>query len=540
MEQISSVKTNSTNGYKITFKKIARAAAAEVRVHKKLAIITFVLYGVAFLLFAFNGYVFGRPEKVIPGDFDTYGSFQPSDWGTAFAIGGVIVSFFTALNVFRDSNNQQLCDVAMALPIKAVERFFSKLLCLFYIQTAPLIVSVLGGNAIAVLDGSIRFDGYLRPETTTTLFLTAVGLLAMSMYTMSIVTLCACCCGAVAESAYFSVILMFITNILPIGFVHNLMAQTSGFSRYYSFFSSNNMGVNVKYWGFLSLIGNEEERILFQCGISCLISLVVMFSAIFIFKKRDARTVGKPIASRVFFEIIMAAGCVTVFTLGAMNDSAMWCVLIAAVAYVIVNIIVTRAKISFKSFLIWSGKFLATLAAFAVLMVVMVKTGAFGFYKTRPETKYLEGAVFSVNVKEFNRVSGYLYFSGKNICSGSLTAEQADEVMKICQKHIAHGIMNVNPISVIFDQNTSVVNVEAHSDEYYTPCPRPSFQFDHHYDSSHFVRYNDAFSLRYSQSVRVSQKDAAALLKELEDIGLFHDVRNSNDDRDYPETAVPV
>ncbi len=540
MEQISSVKTNSTNGYKITFKKIARAAAAEVRVHKKLAIITFVLYGVAFLLFAFNGYVFGRPDKVIPGDIDTYGTFEPSGWGTAFAVGGIIVSFFTALNVFRDANNQQLCDVAMALPIKAVERFFSKLLCLFYIQTAPLIVSVLGGNAIAILFGSIQFDGFLRPDVSTTLFLMTVGMLAMSLYTMSIVTLCACCCGAVAESAYFSIILMFITNALPIAFVDNIMARTSGFSHNYILFSSNNMGINVKFWGFLSLFGGDEEQVLFQCGISCLISLAVMFSAIFIYKKRDARTVGKPIASRVFFEIIMAASCFTVFMLGAMSEGAMWGVLIAAVAYVIVNIIVTRAKINFKSFLIWSGKFLATLAAFTVLMVATVKTGAFGFYKTRPETKYLEDAVFTVNIYDYS--NDYFHVYNKELCSGVLTAEQADEVMKICQKHISHGIMNVNPLNVIFDQRTSVVCVDANSDKYYTPCPRPSFQFDNHYDSSHFIRYNDAFSLNYSQRIRVSPKDAAALLKELKDSGLFDDVLNDDayDDSAYPETALPV
>ncbi len=535
MEQISSVKINSNN-YKITFRKIARAAAAEVRVHKKIAIITLVLYGVAFLLFAFDGYIFGRPEKIVPGDFDTYGEFEPSGWGTAFAIGGIVVSFFTALNVFRDANNQQLCDVAMALPIKAAERFFSKLLCLFYIQTAPLIVSVLGGNSLAIMFGAMRFHGYLDPETPRTLFLLTLALLAASLFIMSIVVLCACCCGAVAESAYFSIILMFITNALPIAFVDNIIANTSGFShRYGLLFSSNDIGINVKYWGFLSLIGNDEMQTMLQCGISCLISLAVMFSAIFIFKKRDARTVGTPIASRVFFEIIMAAACFTVFMLGAMGEGAMWGVLIAAVAYVIVNIIVTRAKINFKSFLIWSGKFLATLAACTVLMVAMVKTGAFGFYKTRPETKYLEGAVFTVKYTGYN---GYFYGSSNKIASDKLTAEQADEVMKICQKHISHGIMNVNPFDVIFDQSAETVRVEAYSNEYYTPCPHPSFQFDYHYDDSHFARLNDAFSLKYSQRLRVSPNDANALFKELEQLDYFHKI--DLDDYSYSETVIPV
>ena len=44
MEQTS---VNSVNrGYKMSFKKIMRAAIAEIRVHKKTAIITLVLFGI--------------------------------------------------------------------------------------------------------------------------------------------------------------------------------------------------------------------------------------------------------------------------------------------------------------------------------------------------------------------------------------------------------------------------------------------------------------------------------------------------------------
>lgn len=73
MEQISSI-TNEKPAYKITFKKIVRAAIAEARVHKKLAIITFVFFGVAMLLFVLNDH------------FNTFfNQFTMSGWGIAFA-----------------------------------------------------------------------------------------------------------------------------------------------------------------------------------------------------------------------------------------------------------------------------------------------------------------------------------------------------------------------------------------------------------------------------------------------------------------------
>ena len=136
--------------YRISFKKILRAAAAEVRVHKKIAIISYVLYGVSFLLAVFHSEI--RYINLMmnePGELRYY----PSGWGLAFAVAGIVVGYYTALNVFRDMNNQQLCDVSMALPIKASERFFSKLICLFYIQIAPLVTATFIGNGIKLLYG---------------------------------------------------------------------------------------------------------------------------------------------------------------------------------------------------------------------------------------------------------------------------------------------------------------------------------------------------------------------------------------------------
>lgn len=501
MEQISSI-TAEKSTYKVTFRKIARAAAAETRVHKKLAIIAYVLFGVAMLLFALNGHFYSES------------TIEPSGWGAAFAIMGVLTSFFSALNVFRDTNNQQLCDVAMALPIKATERFFSKLLCLFYIQTAPLIVSILGGNMLCVMIGVIN-GASPDSETFELIFAIFFALFAGSMFIMSITVLSACCCGAVAESSYFSMLLGFIINCLPLFFVNNILGNCAGFTKSFWLFDSWG-NIDVTYWGFLYLFHDSNNDVTAHAAIGSVISLAVMLLSIFIYKKRDARTVGAPISSRLFFELIMAGGCATIFSIAVMNTGVMWGVLIAGVAYVIINIIVSRAKINFFSFLKWAGKFALTGAVFAGIVTAAIKTGGFGYYKIRPDAKYFDQARFTISISNARYYDSQLF-------TNELTPEQADEVMKICSKHIQKGVAHVNPFNIMFDntQNTAQITISAESDLEYWSKPSPIYQFRR--VSWNSGRY--AYSLEYWQSIRINYAESRELMKELKQLDYVYDTK---------------
>ncbi|MDE7397976.1 MAG: hypothetical protein K2N06_00465 [Oscillospiraceae bacterium] len=494
----------STKAYKISFKKIARAAAAEVRVHKKLSIITLVLYGVAMLLFIFDSEVYALSDAPYPA------AFYPSAWGVFFAVVGVIVGYFTVLNVFRDMNNQQLCDVSMALPIKASERFFSKVLSLFYIQIFPLVISTFVGNGIAILWGISRFGG-IDPNAAKNMFMIVLGCLAGSMFIMAIAVLCACCCGALAESAYFSIMLMFVLNVLPMVFVFNIIPVCAGFLTNWSFSDQN---FDLGYFGLLFLISNYDN-VISHCLVSSAISLAVMLLSGFIYVKRDARTVGTPIASKLFFEIIMALGCVTVFAVFAMSDYVFWGILISAVGYVIINIIISRAKINVFSFLKWGGKYAATLAAFAILLVVTIKTGGFGYINSRPATEYLDRAVFEITYFDYNDYDPTTYSHHREeLETHVLTAEQADEVMSICKKYFVNSRANVNPFDIIFGKSYNVI-VTAESDKRYSSCPSPKNQFD-------LTRYDiTKYSLRYRQCLYIPDSDAKAMLEELSALDYF-------------------
>ncbi|MDE6733171.1 MAG: hypothetical protein K2J77_09890 [Oscillospiraceae bacterium] len=516
MEQVSSTpqsnlnesKPSGTNGkYKITFRKIARAAEAELRVHKKIAIISYVLFGVSTLLFMFNAHFYNINTK-------SGADFIPSGWGAVFGGMGIIVGFFAALNVFRDVNNQQLCDVTMALPIKAPERFFSKLLALFYLQIGPLLVASLIGNGTAILLGRMRY-GNLDPDSLDYLAQIVFGGLSTSLFIMAIVVLCACCSGAKAESAYFSLIMMFIINALPITYVISIIGNVSGFQQRWLYDES---GIDVSFWGFLPLFGdyNDIGGFIFHNVISIAISLAVMLLSIFIYKKRDAKTVGTPISSRLFFEIFLVLGCFTIFSFFVFTEAAWWGVLIAGVIYIIINIIVSRAKINVLSFVKWIVKYVVTTAAFIAVMVVTIKTGGFGQINSRPTAEQLNGAHYYITVYEDSTRTRM------GITTDELSAEQADQIMEITKKHMVKGFSEISVASMLTDFMSyyggapANVYVEAASETGYRDRPSPKRHFRYHWvydrnsDDSHTEYY-----LHYEQSLPLSNAEAEAMIDEL-------------------------
>lgn len=507
----------STATYKISFKKIARAAAAEVRVHKKLAIISYVLFGVAFLLFIL--------DSTSGGDNRTLEYLHTSGWGVAFAVAGVGIGYFTVLNVFRDMSNQQFSDVSMALPIKSSERFLSKLLSLFYMQTAPLIASVIGGNGIFFL---LSLFNYSTVEFSAfePIFKLFFEFFAASMFIMAITVFCTCCCGAYAESSYFSLILMFVINVLPLYYIYNIIAPSAGLTRY----KIDDL-IDVGYWGFMYL-QYYGEKIIPHCVVGSLISLIVMLLSGLIYIRRDARSVGKPISSRVFFEIIMFGGCATVFSVAFMNSAFGWGLLIAGVIYVIINIVVSRAKINALSFLKWIGKFAATVAVFLLFATVTIKTYGFGLANIRPDTKYLENTSFVISYYK-KSLSDWSY-EKQYYKSKKLSAEQAGQVIDIYKKHFKNSMNKANPFNIMFGNTHGLeeteIEVENPDPIYKKPSPEYFFRYSYTYDNDNNQRIY--YMLEYEDELLLTPSELSAMIDELTELGLVY---NSSDEAENPE-----
>lgn len=257
-------------------------------------------------------------------------------------------------------------------------------------------------------------------------------------------------------------------------------------------------------------------------------------------KKRDARSVGTPIYSRVFFEIIMLLGCFTVFSFFSYSSTTIWGYVLAGVAFVIINIIVCRAKINALSFLKWAGKFLA-IAAFSLgIMVVSVKTGGFGNATACPATEYLYGAKFSI-------YCGNGYFSDDkiiNLQTNSLTAEQAEEMLTICQKHVKNGIAKTNPLCTIFDiyqWDAPYITIRAESDiEYdFQPYPKSQFEICYNYvytNNNGFGKPRTYYTFNYAQSIQMPVSEINEMVSELKGLDYVITIDNDNNNQ-YLDTV---
>lgn len=509
MEQILSIKTDNT--YKMTWSKTLRAAVAELRVHQKSAVISWLLYLVAMILFIFNNeiYTYITNDTEDPSIVIEHVIFEPSVMGVMFASLGIIVSFVTTISLFRDMNNQQFCDISMALPIKATERYFSKLIVLFLTQIAPLCVSYFGGNGIALLYCRLRY-GAPDPIWNELLEVFFAGL-SLCMFIIAVCVLCTCCCGSPAESGYFSVLMILIASMLPIAFYVNIVNNNTGFRLW----DLTETSIDLHYWGPLALFV-EEEEIVQHCLVSTAVSLVIILLVLFIYKKRDARSVGTPIASKLFFEIMMAAGCFSLFSAFVMNSYAHWGIIIAAVAYLIINIIVSRAKLSLVGLLKWIGKFALTTTAFLAIVIASIKTVGFGSGNARPDIEYLDNTHFYLE---------YYLFSEKRevaVESKQLTAEQADIALDIIIRHCANGRRSVNCFDVMFEQydysRVCSLRIGGNGSVFFDdrPTPRMQFQFS-------FIGANSGYRFSYDRDVIIPISDAEALFDELLTLDYFEE-----------------
>lgn len=219
----------------------------------------------------------------------------------------------------------------------------------------------------------------------------------------------------------------------------------------------------------------------------------------------------------------MTLGVFTVFMFFLMSFSALWGFLIAAIAFIIINIIVSRAKINVLSFVKWGGKYLITTAVFLVVVIAATRTGGFGFILERPAAEHLESAEFLISYYEIadSNKDGYLI-------TDALTAEQADEVMSICKKHLANGRANINPFidiftGLIFSSDISHVGISAKGSKLYDEPPYPKSQF-----SIDYQRHNyDQYILYYFQRIAIPTADVRAMVEELKTLD-YIDVSDNN------------
>lgn len=365
----------------ISFQRIKSSAKAEYGAHSKLALINILAAGLACLV--------QSGQSIDMASEPDFYEFMNSSITQVSAVPLLMYYFMAALGaivcamLFKDLSNRQTGDVIMAMPMSASERFFAKLLTLTCLQILPMIGSMLISLIIEAICLSI---GGLSMEWLAGMAYIYLIALAAALFVDAMAVFCCCCTGSYAESIYFTGIFAIALSLLPSIISEKFMADPAGV------LYGGVLGIRYpEVWTLanifnMMLYGAEPETMrAVMLGINCVISIIVMTLCVSIYKKRDGKTVGKPIAFKAFFEAAMLLVVFTVSGLNLYQSTLKTSFIFTAVAFIIINIIVTRAKLSFKNFFIWIAKYVGANALFLIAAYISYVTYGFGYADLKPK-----------------------------------------------------------------------------------------------------------------------------------------------------------
>lgn len=401
----------------ISYKRIYKASDAELISQKKTRIISIILL-------AFAGVIYGF-DSASRGD-----RADPSYLAVFIYFTALVPLFSCCVSVFKDMHDIPSADVSMSMPLSGIERYFSKILTIVRTWLLPFLISAAGAFLLSAIFGGshyyysygerVTYDRSYHPEVMMKYNLQMfLWFMAAVLFIISVTAVCQCCIGAKAESRYLPVMLMTALSIFVpavYAFITDHFADVS-LSDYFDDYSSL-----FYVWTFSAIFAEFDslKNVLLMI-LNCLISAGVIIGGAFICRKRDARTVGRPIVFRLFFEIIMAVTLTLFFLMmhvgsGSLSGSLV-VLFLGWLGSIILRIVVSRKNFSFSKIGIWTGMFAVYYVLFLVFMYIAFITGGFGaIYKT-PSADAYDGSnvIIGIDIDEMG-LDGYF----SDYCSAKL------------------------------------------------------------------------------------------------------------------------
>lgn len=387
---------------RISWSRIVKASKAECMTHKKMRFITLLLT-VAGMLMGLAEFSMGIGDN---GEFQSI--YIDSYVGIFLLCTAAFFSCFTVFEVFRELTSRQHADVQISLPVSANERFLSKILSVLKISVLPIAAAEIVLSIFALM--ICVFWGGATLGNALSAFFPIVRIylviIALTMFFVSVSVFCMTCCGTKGEGIYTSFILMFIISVLPYLMWYRISITFAGVE------SLPTEPTFLFYWGagaFMIVLDSDTPILLFF--INVIISCLVIAAAGVIYKKRDAQAAGKPIVFKGFFEIFMFLGIITVCDI-SFHSLIWWLgVLIAGIISMIIRIVVSRAKLSVKSFMIWIVQFAASAGLFFLIMFAGYQTEGFGIKYISPHFSGSEftATISTTDVEVYTRSTNFYY-----------------------------------------------------------------------------------------------------------------------------------
>lgn len=410
----------------ISYKRIYRASDAELISQKKTRIISIILL-------AFAGLIYGCGTSSLGDRAD------PSYLAVFIYFTALVPLFSCCVSVFKDMHDIPSADVSMSMPLSGIERYFSKILTIVRTWLLPFLISAAGAFLLSAIFGGshyyysfderMTYDRSYHPEVMMKYNLQMfLWFMAAVLFIISVTAVCQCCIGAKAESRYLPVILMTALSIFVpavYAFITDHFADVS-LSDYFDDYSSL-----FYVWTFSAIFAEFDslKNVLLMI-LNCLISAGVIISGAFICRKRDARTVGRPIVFKLFFEIIMAVTLTLFFLIMHVGSGNLVVLFLGWLGSIILRIVVSRKNFSFSKIGVWTGMFAVYYVLFLVFMYIAFITGGFGaIYKT-PSADAYDGSnvIIGIDIDEIG-LDGYFSDHCSAKLEKSLRNSGRDEVM---------------------------------------------------------------------------------------------------------------
>ncbi len=368
-------------------KKINRAAKAECIQHKKIRLIVMILLAVGGL---FTIIEYRCPQIWLSSRHEPY---LDGAMGIFLLHMAAFLGLFAVHGIFSDLTSRQQADIQMSLPMSAKDRYLSKILALGKVHIFPLVICCLTTMILCILKvclGISLHDGVVKARFSADMIIYLGKFMLIVLLTAffidSVTVFCMTCCGAKAEGMYTALITIFCVSTTPFIFYMRVILKFSGMT-YLPY-----DGRLFMCWGLIPVFESFDyyyetniSQYIVPNLINIIVSCLVIWASCFIYKKRDARSVGKPMAFSVFFELFMFMGIFTLFTI--FFFSTMWTigVTVALIICLIIRIVVSRAKFSVKSFAVWILKYAVSFGLFIVIAAAGYYTGGFGLSSFKPD-----------------------------------------------------------------------------------------------------------------------------------------------------------
>lgn len=501
-------------------KKINNAAKAECVQHRKIEIIILIMLvaGGVFTLFEYGCLPVWSSTVRAPSMSGIMGIF--------LLCLSAFFGIFAVHGIFCDLTSKQQADIQMSLPMSAKDRYLSKILALCKLHIFPLIICCLAVMVLCIakvcLGISLTDDAAKYPFSwDLVLYLGQFMLIVLliALFTDAVTVFCMTCCGAKAEGIYTSLITMFCVSYAPFIFYMQVIAKFSGVT------DLPNEGRLFMCWGLIPVLEcldyNYEMYIseyVIPMLINILISCLVIWASYFIYKKRDARSVGKPMAFSLFFELFMFIGTFTLFTM--FFFSSMWSigVTIALIISLIIRIVVSRAKVSVKSFGVWILKYAACVGLFIGIAAVGYYTGGFGLSSFKPDLSDTCMVDASISYDFWVMDEGSSYVEQNHQILEDKSGDEYDVYADIIEKYRAKAVNRFESFSDCVFEGASVQSLDKGYVDitYDINCVREEDR-----EAYENAIYDDdyAYYENYTITFRLAKQDAADMHDELAEAG---------------------